>query len=174
MVTLFLNNRGSYTIDSCWFTPGMHGPYYTMHFSTLHCFFYPNANKIANATLIVLPTCRKIELGISRNFQLLWAWIFLNIQGISTAWISLKKLAGIGRLNILEYSWNSKLKVLPNCKLGISWIFLNIQAANTGKLLPENPTNHADSRTFKNIQGVHKTLDILESSWICMNSWIFW
>ena len=31
---------------------------------------------------------------------------------------------------------------------------LNIQAANTGKLLPENPTNHADSRTFKNIQGV--------------------
>ena len=44
-----------------------------------------------------------------------------------------------------------------NCKLGISWIFLNIQAANTGKLLPENPTNHADSRTFKNIQGVLKT-----------------
>ena len=92
--------------------------------------------------------CRKIELGFSRNFQLLWAWIFLNIQGISTAWISLKKLAGIGRLNILEYSWNSELRVLPNCKLGISWIFLNIQVTNTGKLLPENPTYHADSRTF--------------------------
>ena len=38
---------------------------------------------------------------------------------------------------------------------------LNIQAANTGKLLPKNPTNHADSRNFNNIQGVHKTLDIL-------------
>ena len=38
---------------------------------------------------------------------------------------------------------------------------LEFQVANNGKLLPENPTNHADSRTFKNIQGVHKTLDIL-------------
>ena len=64
----------------------------------------------------------------------------------------------------LKYSrifMKSKLTVLPNCKLGISWIFLNIQAANTRKILPDNPTKHADSRTFKNIQGVHKTLDIL-------------
>ena len=63
----------------------------------------------------------------------------------------------------LEYSRiyrNSKLKVLPNCKLGISWIFLNIQAANTTKLLPENPTNLADSRNFKKVQG-----EFLESSW---------
>ena len=48
-----------------------------------------------------------------------------------------------------------------NCKLVISRIFLSIQAANIGKLLLENPTSHADSRTFKNIQGVYKTLDIL-------------
>ena len=39
-----------------------------------------------------------------------------------------------------------------------------LEAANTAKLLPENPTNHADSRTFKNIQDVHKALDILGSS----------
>ena len=52
---------------------------------------------------------------------------------------------------------------LPNCQLGISWLFLNIQAANTTKVLPENPTNDVDSRTFKNIQDVHKTLDILGS-----------
>ena len=32
------------------------------------------------------------------------------------------------------------------------------------KLLPENPRTHADSRTFKNIQGFVNTLDILESS----------
>ena len=32
------------------------------------------------------------------------------------------------------------------------------------KLLPENPRIHADSRTFKNIQGFVNTLDILESS----------
>ena len=44
---------------------------------------------------------------------------------------------------------------------------MNIQAANTDKLLPEYPTNHADSRTFKNIQGVHKPwifLEFLESA----------
>ena len=35
-------------------------------------------------------------------------------------------LTGIGRLNIQEYSRNSKFKVFPNCKLGISWIFMNI------------------------------------------------
>ena len=28
--------------------------------------------------------------------------------------------------------------------------------------LPENPTNHADSRNFKEIQGVRSTLDFLE------------
>ena len=38
---------------------------------------------------------------------------------------------------------------------------MNTQAANTGKLLPENQTKHADSRTFKNIQAVHISLDIL-------------
>ena len=38
---------------------------------------------------------------------------------------------------------------------------MDIQVVNTGKLLPENPTNRVDSRTFMNIQGVHKTLDIL-------------
>ena len=43
---------------------------------------------------------------------------------------------------------NRLVGIRLNCKLGISWIFLNIQAANTGKLLPENPTYHADSRTF--------------------------
>ena len=64
----------------------------------------------------------------------------------------------------LEYSrifMKFQAQSLPKCKLGISWIFLNIKAANTGKLLPENQKKHTDSRTFKNIQGVHKTLDIL-------------
>ena len=58
-------------------------------------------------------------------------------------------------LNIQEYSYNSKLKVLPNCQLGILLIFLNIQVANTSKLLPENPTKHEDSRNSKKIQGAH-------------------
>ena len=78
-------------------------------------------------------------------------------------------------LNIFEYPSYSKSleyleiaykhKVLPNCKLETSWVFFNIQAANTGKFLPENPTDHADSRTFKNIQGIHKTLEVLEPAW---------
>ena len=84
-------------------------------------------------------TYTKIELGISRK---------VPDQGGTYRKIEL----GISR------------KVLHNFKLGISWIFLNIQAANISKLLPENPTNHADSRTFKNIQDVHKTLDIVRIS----------
>ena len=50
-------------------------------------------------------------------------------------------------------------------------IFLNSHFPNIistilsfSKLLPENPRIHADSRTFKNIQGFVNTLDILESS----------
>ena len=40
--------------------------------------------------------------------------------------------------------------------------------ANTAKPLPENPTNHEDSRNFKEIQGVVSTLGFLkflESAW---------
>ena len=33
------------------------------------------------------------------------------------------------------------------------------------KLLPENPTNHEDSRNSKEIQGVGRTLDFLASAW---------
>ena len=51
------------------------------------------------------------------------------------------------------------------------YIFLNSHFPNIistilsfSKLLPENPRIHADSRTFKNIQGFVNTLDILESS----------
>ena len=52
-----------------------------------------------------------------------------------------------------------------------NYIFLNSHFPNIistilffSKLLPENPRIHADSRTFKNIQGFVNTLDILESS----------
>ena len=53
----------------------------------------------------------------------------------------------------------------------ILYIFLNSHFPNIistilffSKLLPENPRIHADSRTFKNIQGFMNTLGILESS----------
>ena len=88
---------------------------------------------------------------------------------------------GVERCDSCQYieGW---FDIYCECEFKKIWyIFLNSHFPNIistilsfSKLLPENPRIHADSRTFKNIQGFVNTLDILESSWICMNSWIFW
>ena len=63
------------------------------------------------------------------------------------------------------------LTFIVSASLRKYYIFLNSHLPNIistilsfSKLLPENPRIHADSRTFKNIQGFVNTLDILESS----------
>ena len=51
--------------------------------------------------------------------------------------------------------------VHTGCQLGISRIFKTIQVVNTSKLLPENPTNHQDSRNSKKIQEAQKSVVFL-------------
>ena len=100
--------------------------------------------------------CRKINLAISSlNFLEYPRYSnILNLLGI-TCWYWLLEYS-----RITNHDFNSKMKVLPSCQLGISFIFIDIQVANTSKLFPENPTNHADSRNSRNIQDAHKTLGL--------------
>ena len=63
---------------------------------------------------------------------------------------------------LLEYSRMLMKFQAQSFALLSAWNFMDVLEYSS--FYKKNPTNHADSRTFKNIQGIHKTLDILGSS----------